>query len=73
MIQQEEEKYYVYGFWHIYPTKDIVTKDDVKEITEFGNIDDTLAFIKKRSEENINITYCICRDRHYVEKELKGE
>lgn len=70
--QTEKIIYYVYAFWHCLPNKDIVTKDNKKNIMEFENIDDAVAYIKKKCVNNVNITYCITYDKYEIDK-IKGE
>ena len=64
----EEKKFFVYGFWHCNPTKDIVEREGKPDIQEFENIDDALNYIRSKSEKNVNITWCLLWDSWEVEK-----
>lgn len=64
----EEQKFFVYGFWHINENKDLVRKDGGIDIHEFDDIDEATEFMKKQLMSNVNITWCLTRDEWYIKK-----
>ena len=61
---EQKRTFYVYGFWHIYENKPLVLKDESTiELYSFDKIDEALEKLKKLSLSNINITYCLTRDK----------
>ena len=60
MPEQENFPYYVYGVWNMYDTMPLVIGENGEpELHRFEELDEALAFIKKETEKNVNINWCL--------------